>query len=337
MSPDSPLQGPATEAEGGTASPRLSVVAPVFNEERIVPDLVRRITEACRRLSEPFEILMVDDGSRDGTLLELAGLSRSIPELRVICLFRNFGHMSALSAGILLAKGDAVLVMDGDLQDPPELIGQFYDEWKGGADVVYGLRIARKERLMVRWATSLFYFILGKLSDTPIPRQAGTFCLMDRVVVDFLRAMPERSRFFAGLRAWIGGRQSFVKYERPDRPHGQSQVGMRGLFRLARTALISFSKVPLRYASLLSLSCGLVLFLVGSTAIGIRMFTNLAIPGWATYTTLFGMTGFVQSLVLAALSEYVAVIFDEVKNRPLFLVREEIVQGKAVRGSRREG
>jgi len=336
MSPDSALDVSTSGAERGSASPRLSVVAPLFNEERIVPELVRRITESCRKLGEPFEILMIDDGSRDGTLLELAALSRGIPELRVVSLFRNFGHMSALSAGILLAKGGAVLVMDGDLQDPPELIPQFYSEWQGGADVVYGLRIARSERLAVRWATSLFYFTLGKLADTPIPKQAGTFCLMDRVVVDFLQAMPERNRFFAGLRAWIGGKQSFVKYERPERPHGRSQVGMRGLFRLARTALISFSKVPLRYASLLSLFWGLVLFLVGSIAIGIRIFTNLAIPGWATYTTLLGMTGFIQSLVLAALSEYVAVIFDEVKNRPLFLVREEIVQGKSVHSSRRE-
>ena len=336
MNPDSPLPAPSSGAGSGAANPRLSVVAPLFNEAVIVPELVRRITDSCRQIGRPFEISLVDDGSRDSTLVELATLSRSIPELRVISLFRNFGHMSALSAGILLAKGDAVLVMDGDLQDPPELIPRFYNEWQGGADVVYGLRIARRERLAVRWATSVFYFILGRLSDTPIPRQAGTFCLMDRVAVDFLKAMPERSRFFAGLRAWIGGKQSFVEYERPERPHGRSQVGMRGLFRLARTALISFSKVPLRYASLLSLFCGLVLFLVGSIAIGIRVFTNLAIPGWATYTTLLGMTGFIQSLVLAALSEYVAVIFDEVKNRPLFLVRDEIVHGKSVRGSHRD-
>jgi dolichol-phosphate mannosyltransferase len=316
-----------------TVTPRLSVVTPLFNEALVVPDLIRRTADSCRQIGVPFEILVVDDGSRDTTLLELTTLSRNIPELRVISLFRNFGHMSALSAGIHLSRGDAVLVMDGDLQDPPELIPQFYSEWQGGADVVYGLRISRKERPLVRSATSLFYFILRKLADTPIPRQAGTFCLMDRVVVEFLKAMPERSRFFAGLRAWIGGKQSFVKYERPDRPYGQSQVGMRGLFRLARMAFISFSKVPLRYASLLSLLCGLVLFLVGSIAIGIRLFTNLAIPGWATYTTLLGMTGFVQSLVLAVISEYVAVIFDEVKARPLFLVRDEVVLGRSVRNS----
>lgn len=311
------------------------MVTPLFNEAVIVPELLRRLTEACRTLGESFEMVVVDDGSRDNTLAELVNLSRSIPELRVISLFRNFGHMSALSAGILLSKGAAVVVMDGDLQDPPELIPQFYKKWCEGADVVYGLRIARNERHVVRWATSLFYFILGKLSDTPIPKQAGTFCLMDRVVVDFLKAMPERSRFFSGLRAWVGGKQSFVEYERPDRPHGQSQVGMRGLFRLARTALISFSKIPLRYASLLSLFCGLVLFLVGSVAIGIRLFTNLAIPGWATYTTLLGISGFIQSLVLAVISEYVAVIFDEVKARPLFLVRDEIVQGKSLRETHR--
>jgi len=335
MNPESPVPLPSAGAERSTLTPRLTVVTPLFNEAEVVPELVRRITDSCRRLGQPFELIVVDDGSRDATLLELITLSRSIPELRVITLFRNFGHMSALSAGILLAKGDAVLVMDGDLQDPPELIPQFYAEWQGGADVVYGLRIARRESPLVRSATSLFYFLLGKLADTPIPKQAGTFCLMDRVVVDYLKDMPERSRFFAGLRAWIGGKQSFVKYERPSRLHGHSQVGMRGLFRLARMAVISFSKIPLRYASFLSLLCGLVLFLVGSVAIGIRLFTNLAIPGWATYTTLLGMTGFVQSLVLAVISEYIAVIFDEVKGRPLFLVRDEIVHGRSVRGSDR--
>jgi len=329
---------PPSAARGESSTALLSIVIPLYNEAEGVPELVRRVVQSCRSLEMPFEILTVDDGSRDETLPRLTALSRSVPELRVLSLFRNFGHMPALSAGLSLARGAAVVVMDGDLQDPPELIPEFLREWRAGADVVYGLRTRRKERVLVRKATALFYFLFEKLAESPIPKQAGTFCLMDRSVVDILNAMPERSRYFAGIRAWVGGRQAFVPYERPDRAHGKSQVGMRGLFRLARMALISFSKIPLRLASVFSLLCGLVLLITGSVAIGIRLFTNLAIPGWATYTTLLGMMGFVQSVVLAVISEYIAIIFDEIKARPLFLVREEFVGGRRS-GSRptREG
>jgi len=295
--------------------PTLSIVIPLLDEEALVPELVGRVRESCRELGVPFEIVVVNDGSRDNTLGRLIEESRMVPELRVVDLFRNFGHMPALSAGVAAARGEAVVVMDGDLQDPPELIPQFVAEWRRGADVVYGLRTVRYESLLKRTAIRGFYFLLNRMAETKIPSQVGTFGLMDRRVVDVIVAMPERSRYFAGLRAWVGGKQAFVAYERPDRK-GESRVGMSGLFRLARTALISFSKVPLRYAALLSLLCGLVLFLVGAGATLIRLFTNLAIPGWATLTTLIGMMGFVQSLVLALLAEYVAVIFDEMKARP---------------------
>jgi dolichol-phosphate mannosyltransferase len=311
-------------------APILSVVTCVFDEQEIVGDLTERVIRSCRGLSVPFEFVVVNDGSRDDTLARLTELSRENPELRVINLFRNFGHMPALSAGIDQARGEAVVVMDGDLQDPPELIPDFMHEWRAGADVVYGLRTRRNETRLKRTAIEVFYWLMGGVSDIGIPKQVGTFGLMDRRVVDILNRMPERHRFFAGLRAWVGGKQAFVPYARPDRQSGSSRVGIRGLFRLAQTALFSFSKVPLRYASLFSLMCGLILLCVGLTAIGIRLLTNLAIPGWATYTTMLGMIGFVQSLALTVLSEYVAVIFDEVKARPLFLVRDEIAGGQPV-------
>jgi glycosyltransferase involved in cell wall biosynthesis len=237
--------------------------------------------------------------------------------------------MSALSAGLALAKGDAVVVMDGDLQDPPELIPELVDCWRGGADVVYGLRTRRQEGLLRRVATRFFYWLL-RASRTSIPENVGTLGVMDRRVVEILNALPERSRFFAGLRWWVGGRQAFVAYERSARGHGRSRVGALGLFSLAQTALTSFSKVPLRLASLFSLVCGMVLFLVGITAILIRVFTPLGIPGWATFTTLIGMMGFVQSIVLAVIAEYVGIIFDEVKARPLYVVRNEFRSGSTV-------
>lgn len=310
--------------------PTLSVVVPLYNEQEVVPELVHRVVHTCRSLSLPFELVVVNDGSRDHTLPLLVKLSQEVPEMKVVNLFRNFGHMAALSAGIALAKGNAVLVMDGDLQDPPELIPRFLTEWQRGVDVVYGLRTSRRESAPKRMAISLFYWLMTRTAEARIPRQVGTFSLLDRQVVDILNRMPERDRFFAGLRAWIGGKQSFVEYDRPDRDRGRSRVGIRGMSRLARTALISFSKVPLRYASLFSLLCGLVLFSVGTVSILVRLFTDLAIPGWATYTTLIGMMGFAQSIVLAVISEYVAVIFDEIKARPAFLVREVFTQGEIV-------
>ncbi len=320
-----------TEVENGTGAEDglvLSVVTPVYNEQEIVAELVNRIVLSCRPLGLPFEVVVINDGSRDETLSRLISISRDVPELRVVDLMRNFGHMPALSAGVAQAQGAAVIVMDGDLQDPPELIPRFVEEWRSGADVVYGLRTARQEPFVKRTLISMFYALLDRITETKIPKQVGTFGLMDRRVVDVLNRMPERSRYFAGLRAWIGGRQSFVEYARPDREAGGSRVGAQGLFRLARVALISFSKVPLRYASILSLTAGLILLMVGLWAIGEKLFTNKAIPGWATYTALIGLMGFVQSLVLAIISEYIAVIFDEVKARPTFLVRQEFAQGK---------
>ncbi|MDO8532847.1 MAG: glycosyltransferase family 2 protein [Dehalococcoidia bacterium] len=313
-----------------SSRPVLSVVAPVFNEGGGVAELVQRVVRSCRGLGVPFEMLVINDGSSDQTLQTLVSMSRDILELRVVDLFRNFGHMSTLSAGLALARGDAVVVMDGDLQDPPEILPQFFAEWCSGADVVYGLRTRRGESWPKRVAIALFYWLLEKTAHPPIPKQVGTFCLMDRRVVDVLNSMRERHRYFAGLRAWVGGKQSFVPYERPDRHHGKSRVGLLGLVRLALTGLLSFSSAPLRYASLLAILCGLGLLLIGVTAILVRLFTNLAIPGWATFTALIGLTGFVQALVLAVISEYIAVVFDEIKARPLFLVRGEFAHGKRV-------
>ena len=307
----------------------LSVVAPVFNEADGVDELVTRLRASCSAACDRFELILVNDGSRDATLQRLIRLSQSMPELRVVDLFRNFGHMPALSAGLALAEGDAVVVMDGDLQDPPELIPELVSKWKEGVDVVYGLRTRRHDGWAMRLGTWAFYFLL-RAARTTIPENAGTFGLMDRSVVVVLNALPERSRFFAGLRSWVGGEQAFVPYERFARGHGRSRVGAQGLFVLAQAAFTSFSKVPLRYASLLSLVCGLALFLVGAGAIAIRIFTPLGIPGWATYTTLIGMMGFVQSIVLAVIAEYVGVIFDEVKGRPLYIVRTEFRSGADV-------
>jgi glycosyltransferase involved in cell wall biosynthesis len=325
-----------TAAGDGTVAARtgdtlLTVVAPVFNEEDIVDELVERLQAASRQASTRFELVLVNDGSRDNTLARLLVLTRTVPELRVINLQRNFGHMAAITAGLARARGDAVVVLDGDLQDPPELIPEFVAKWKEGADVVYGLRTRRHEALNRRLQARLFYLILARFSSTPIPRSTGTYGLLDRQVLATLNLLPERSRFFAGLRAWVGGKQVSVEYDRPERPHGKSRVGYAGQWALALTAFTAFSKAPLRLASLFSVVMGLGLFAVGVSAILIKLLTGLQPPpGWATFATLLGIVGFAQSMVLAVLAEYVSVIFDEVKLRPLFLIREEFAHGEVV-------
>lgn len=308
----------------------LSVVAPLFNEEETVEELIGRITQACRSLAETFEVVVVDDGSRDHTLGCLLHLSRKHPELRVIRLSRNFGPMAAVQAGVAAARGDAVVTIDGDLQDPPELIPRLFAQWRKGADVVVAQRAEREEAWAQKTGTRLFYWLLERMSETPVPKQAGIFGLMDRRVADVVRRMPERQRFFAGLRAWAGGKQAVVLYDRQPRTHGKSRMGAVRLFQLARMALVSFSKTPLRLASMASLGFSLLLLSIGLTALSIRLFTNLATPGWATFTTLLGFIGSVQSVLLAILSEYVAVLFDEVKGRPLYVVQQEFAGGEPV-------
>ncbi len=318
------------------AGPRLlSVVVPVCNESDLVGELIQRLATACVRSGATnFELVVVNDGSRDDTLAQLITLSATVTQLRALDLRRNFGHMPALSAGLEASRGDAVVVLDGDLQDPPELIPELVDRWREGADVVVALRTGRDEGFGHRLVLGVFYGLLSRAADHPIPRSAGTYGLMDRRAVDIINALPERSRFFAGLRAWVGGPQAQVGYRRSARPRGRSRVGLLGQLGLAVRAFTSFSKTPLRIATLFSLCVGLGLFALGVAAFAIRLFTNRATPGWATFTTLIGVMGMAQSLVLAVLAEYVGVIFEEVKGRPSFVVRNEFVGGEVVAGGK---
>jgi dolichol-phosphate mannosyltransferase len=314
-------------------SPTLSVVIPVYNEEEAVGELCSRVLAACGRIGLPFELVVINDGSVDGTLSRLIELSRSHPELLVLDLSRNFGHMAALHAGLTCARGEAVVVLDGDLQDPPELIPELVARWRDGADVVYGLRASRGEGLFLRWLTSAFYRLLRLAARIEIPAQAGTYCLLSRKSVEILiHQVPERSRYFAGLRAWLGGRQDRVTYQRLPRKAGQSRVGLRGWSSLARRAFIGFSYLPLRVSSLFSLLGSLAFLLVGGATVVLRLATPRPVPGWASTMTLVGFLAFTQSVVLFFICEYVAVLYDEVKRRPLSLIRSRIQGGKRMEG-----
>ena len=228
----------------------ISIVIPLYNESKIIDQLYKRVTAASSSWNENYEMVLVDDGSEDGSQERLRQLADENEHVRVVRFSRNFGHQAAITAGLSLVRGDAVVVMDGDLQDPPEAITWFLEKWRGGYDVVYAIRTQRKEGLLKKAAYHVFYRLQRALSDVPIPVDSGDFCLMDRKVVDTLNHLfPERIRFVRGLRAYSGFAQTGIPIERDTRAGGEPKYTFRTLFHLAMDGIIDFSTVPLRLAS----------------------------------------------------------------------------------------
>lgn len=308
----------------------LSAVTSVLNEADGIEELVRRTIAALEASGHPHEMIVVNDGSTDDTLAKLLVLSETYPALRVVDLFRNFGVMAAVTAGVAQAEGEAVIVLDGDLQDPPELIGEMAEKWRGGADIVICRRTSRKEAFPLSVLIKIYYAIYGKLNNHAKGESVGNFGLMDRRVAEIMTALPERERYFAGLRDWVGGQRDAVEYDREARKFGTSRQGLMNLFRHARAGVVSFSVRPLRLVSALSMFVAFAMFVIGAIAILVRLITDLAVPGWATYVTLFAALGFLQSLAFAVLAEYIAVLFIEIKGRPIFYIRDEYRSGKPV-------
>jgi len=278
-----------------------------------------------RQTGYRFEVIYVDDGSHDATLQHLRNLQASESRVRVVALSRNFGHQMAVTAGLEHAAGHAVVVMDADLQDPPEVIGKMLESWRRGVDVVYGVRLTRAgESISKRWSASLFYRLIATLSDVEIPLDTGDFRLMDRCVVDAFLAMPERDRFVRGMIAWVGFRQEPVYYQRQARSAGQTKYPLRKMLHFAMDGILSFSLAPLRLATWMGFAAaGLALGGIAYAAL-LRLFTEAWIPGW---TLLFiGLMFFsgVQLVVLGILGEYLGRIYGQVKGRPLYLVREKL-------------
>jgi glycosyltransferase involved in cell wall biosynthesis len=314
----------------------LSVVLPAFNEEQVLPQAYQRLTRACQDLpfSADYELVFVNDGSADRTAEVLDRFSDSDPRVRAVHLTRNFGHQAAVSAGMSVARGDAVVVMDCDLQDPPELLPSFLNKWKEGFQVVYAVRKARKEWLGKRLAYWAFYRLLGAISELPIPLDSGDFCLMDRHAVTLLNSLPERQRFVRGLRAWIGLKQTSLPYERDARQAGAPAYTMKALIRLAMDGLVSFSSVPLRWVTRLG-----ILSAFGAVALGIfvivarTVFGSDRFPwGWSSTACLILLSSSIQLLSLGIIGEYLARIFLEVKGRPTFLIAR-IAGGKVQRAA----
>lgn len=302
--------------------PRISVVVPLFNEQENLIELHRRLRASLDPLEIEAELVFVNDGSTDNTELMVHMLAHTDPRVVGIQLSRNFGHQAAVSAGIAHAKGDAVIVMDGDLQDPPEVLGQFIERWKQGVEVVYAVRTKRKENILKRLAYSSFYRLLQKLSDIEIPLDSGDFGLMDRKVVNALLALPERQRFIRGLRSFVGFRQEGLLYERAGREAGKPKYTFKALVRLAMDGLISFSSAPLNLITYLGLgSCAAALMLIG-WVLGRAIIGQKPPEGWASTMVVVLFFGSVQLLSLGIIGEYLRRIFLEVKGRPTFLVRE---------------
>lgn len=305
-----------------TARPRISFVIPLFNEQENLPELHRRLRAALDPLDIEPEIILVNDGSSDATPTMIHMLSQADRRVVGVMLSRNFGHQAAVSAGIAECTGDAVIVMDGDLQDPPEVLEQFIARWRDGAEVVYAVRTKRKEGLLKRTAYGAFYRLLRKLSDIDIPLDSGDFGLMDRKVVNALLALPERQRFVRGLRCFVGFRQEGLVYERAGREAGAPKYTFKALVRLAMDGLISFSSAPLNLITYLGLgSCvfalGLIAWVMGRAIIGQR-----PPEGWASTMVVVLFFGSVQLLSLGIIGEYLRRIFLEVKGRPTYIVRD---------------
>ncbi len=304
------------------ARPVFSIVAPVFNEEETLPHFYRRVVEAMEGIGDSFELVLINDGSRDGSFRTMKELHTRDPRVRVIDFSRNFGHQIAISAGLDHARGNAVIIIDSDLQDPPEVIPQLVARWKDGAEVVYAQRSTRKGETKFKLLTATaFYRLMARITSVNIPRDTGDFRLLDRRVVDALVKMREHHRFMRGLSAWVGFRQEAVFYERQERYAGTTKYPLRKMIHFSLDAITSFSHLPLELATSLGFLLAGISLLGIVIAIILRIFTG-AIVGQASTLILVLFLGGIQLIFLGIIGEYLGCIYDEVRARPLYIARE---------------
>jgi dolichol-phosphate mannosyltransferase len=303
----------------------ISVVVPIFNEQENLPELRRRLTAALEQTSEPWEVVMVNDGSRDRSPELIRGYHADDPRIKLVDLSRNFGHQPAVTAGIHHARGDCVILIDGDLQDPPEVIPQMVQEWRAGNQVVLGERISRANDGVARGiGFRLFYPILRAMTDLPSAPDAGIFGLMDRRVVDEFNKLPERNRFIPGLRSWLGFKQASVMYDRTDRAAGKPKQTLRRLIHYAMDAIFSFSYRPLRWVTWMGIFVSTITFGLAIWYIFDFFYHRKPITGFTTTIVCVLFLGGVQMIAIGILGEYIGRIYEEIKQRPLYVVREKL-------------
>lgn len=310
------------------SAPIISVVIPVYNEEKVLPELCRQLYSTMSALGEPWEVIFVNDGSQDRSSEILRAIPPGDGQVKIVEFSRNFGHQAAITAGIDHARGDAVIVMDSDLQDPPEILPQMVERWKQGVEVVYAVRSKRKESHLKRSCYYLFYRLLKVASNTDIPLDAGDFCLMDRSVVDQLQQLQEHGRFVRGLRAWVGFKQEPLEYMRNARFAGKEKYTWLKLLRLALDGVLSFSYAPLRVATFVGLIVSLASFVEGIRIIYLKIFTDRFIHGVAALSVFVLFLGGMILLALGLIGEYLGRIYEEVKGRPVYIVRKIEIVGE---------
>ena len=305
------------------APAELSVVIPFFNESPNVPPLFARLLRVLEGLGETWEVVCVNDGSRDDTLARLLEAAREWPAIKVVDLSRNFGKEAALSAGLAYASGRAVVPMDGDLQHPPELIPELLAKWREGFDMVLAMRETREHQdWFARFSSRAFYWLFRRLSEVPLPPEAGDFRLLDRRVVEALNRMPERNRFMKGIFAWVGFRQAAVPFVVEGRGGGGSKWGRLKLWRFALAGLTAFSNFPLRVWGLVGAAISALAFVYIAFRLVRTLLFGIDVPGYETLLGAVLFMGGMQLLTLGILGDYLGRVFDEVKGRPLYIVRE---------------
>lgn len=303
----------------------LSVVIPVYNSAEIFPELHRRLVETLSDTVQSYEIIAVVDGCTDNSAEVIETNIKENPHLKMVELSRNFGHQTAITAGLELSSGEMVVVMDDDLEDRPELLPKFLSKAQEGYDVVYGIRKKRKVSIYRRFAFSFFYRLLNKLSAIDMPYDSGDFCLMKRPIVEALNAMPETNRYIRGLRTWLGLKQVGIEYERGRRPTGQSGYRLINYIKLAMDGILSFSYKPLTYVSVIGFVVASASFLAGMRLIILKfMQESIDVPGWASIMVAVLFIGGVQLISVGILGQYIARIYDEVKQRPKFVIKRTI-------------
>jgi dolichol-phosphate mannosyltransferase len=312
-------------SEQGRSLGLLSVAAPVFDEVESLDEFYGRVVSALEGV--PFELILVDDGSTDGSSQLLERLAGQDPRVRVVALSRNFGHQAAITAGLDHARGDVVVMIDADLQDPPELIHRMLDRWREGADVVYAVRRTRVGESRFKLSTAKwFYRVFGRLTQVELEPNAGDYRLLDRRALDALLAMPERNRFLRGMTSWVGFEQAAVSYERDVRFAGETKYTPRRMLRFSLDAISSFSHLPLQLATVLGFIFSCVAFLAIPIAIGFRIAGEF-VPGITTVLLVVLLLGGIQLITVGIIGEYLGRVYDEVKQRPLYVVDRRLNVG----------
>lgn len=308
----------------GNEKPRYSIIAPIYNEAPNIPHLYTRVTQVLEKTGEPWELVMVDDGSSDGSKGLIRELADQDSRVRPVIFARNFGHQIAVTAGLDYSRGEAVVIIDADLQDPPEVILDLIDKWKEGYEVVYATRAKREgESWFKLFTAAAFYRVIQRITDVNIPMDTGDFRLLDRQVVDVMGQMRERHRFLRGMSVWVGFDQIGVEYERAERFAGETKYPLSKMIRFASDAITSFSYFPLQLAMYLGFATA------GLSIIAIPVVIALRLAGWHAFegqaSTLIAVLflGGVQLISLGILGEYIGRLYDEAKGRPLYIVREE--------------